>query len=94
VATIIYASAAADRCGEIVAIADKPLSMEHFLVINQQEEYMADLAFSYLRFSTPEQSAGDSHRRQLAMAVKYAADHPRYPRQTTHDPRYSARGIR
>jgi DNA invertase Pin-like site-specific DNA recombinase len=34
---------------------------------------MANVAFSYLRFSTPEQSAGDSHRRQLAMAVKYAA---------------------
>src|ERR1700690_1564523 len=36
---------------------------------------MANVAFSYLRFSTPEQSAGDSHRRQLAMAEKYAADH-------------------
>ena len=36
---------------------------------------MANVAFSYLRFSTPEQSAGDSHRRQMAMAEKYAADH-------------------
>jgi DNA invertase Pin-like site-specific DNA recombinase len=36
---------------------------------------MANVAFSYLRFSTPEQSSGDSHRRQLAMADKYAADH-------------------
>lgn len=36
---------------------------------------MANVAFSYLRFSTPEQSSGDSHRRQLAMAVKYASDH-------------------
>ena len=36
---------------------------------------MANVAFSYLRFSTPEQSSGDSHRRQLAMAVKYATDH-------------------
>ena len=36
---------------------------------------MANVAFSYLRFSTPEQSTGDSHRRQLAMAVKCAADH-------------------
>src|ERR1022692_3130110 len=36
---------------------------------------MANVAFSYLRFSTPEQSAGDSRRRQMAMAEKYAADH-------------------
>jgi DNA invertase Pin-like site-specific DNA recombinase len=36
---------------------------------------MANVAFSYLRFSTPEQSSGDSHRRQVAMADKYAADH-------------------
>lgn len=36
---------------------------------------MANVAFSYLRFSTPEQSSGDSHRRQLAMAVKYSAEH-------------------
>jgi len=36
---------------------------------------VANVAFSYLRFSTPEQGAGDSRRRQLAMAEKYAADH-------------------
>jgi hypothetical protein len=36
---------------------------------------MAGIAFSYLRFSTPEQASGDSRRRQLAMAEKYAADH-------------------
>jgi DNA invertase Pin-like site-specific DNA recombinase len=36
---------------------------------------MANLAFSYLRFSTPDQASGDSHRRQLAMAEKYAAEH-------------------
>jgi DNA invertase Pin-like site-specific DNA recombinase len=36
---------------------------------------MAGIAYSYLRFSTQEQSAGDSRRRQLAMAEKYAADH-------------------
>ena len=36
---------------------------------------MVNVAFSYLRFSTPEQGAGDSRRRQMAMAEKYAADH-------------------
>ena len=36
---------------------------------------MANVAFSYLRFSTPEQASGDSRRRQLAMAEKYAAEH-------------------
>ena len=32
-------------------------------------------AYSYLRFSTPEQMKGDSHRRQSTLAQKYAADH-------------------
>lgn len=32
-------------------------------------------AFSYLRFSTPEQQKGDSFRRQTAMAQAYAAQH-------------------
>lgn len=32
-------------------------------------------AYSYLRFSTPEQSKGDSYRRQRAMAEDYAARH-------------------
>jgi len=32
-------------------------------------------AYSYLRFSTPEQSKGDSFRRQTTMAVAYAAKH-------------------
>jgi DNA invertase Pin-like site-specific DNA recombinase len=36
---------------------------------------VANVAFSYLRFSTPEQANGDSRRRQLAMAEKYAATH-------------------
>jgi DNA invertase Pin-like site-specific DNA recombinase len=36
---------------------------------------MIHVAYSYLRFSTPEQAAGDSRRRQIAMAEKYAADH-------------------
>src|SRR5882757_9754650 len=36
---------------------------------------MINIAYSYLRFSTPEQAAGDSRRRQIAMAEKYAADH-------------------
>jgi DNA invertase Pin-like site-specific DNA recombinase len=32
-------------------------------------------AYSYLRFSTPEQMKGDSHRRQTALAARYAATH-------------------
>ena len=36
---------------------------------------MAGVAYSYLRFSTPQQSAGDSSRRQSVMAEKYAQDH-------------------
>jgi DNA invertase Pin-like site-specific DNA recombinase len=36
---------------------------------------MANIAFSYLRFSTAEQARGDSRRRQLAMAERYAAEH-------------------
>lgn len=36
---------------------------------------MTTLAYSYLRFSTPEQAAGDSRRRQLALAEKYVAEH-------------------
>lgn len=32
-------------------------------------------AYSYLRFSTPEQSKGDSYRRQMSMAVAYAEQH-------------------
>jgi DNA invertase Pin-like site-specific DNA recombinase len=33
------------------------------------------VAYSYLRFSTPEQSRGDSYRRQASMAKDYAARH-------------------
>src|ERR1700733_10090579 len=36
---------------------------------------MSGNAYSYFRFSTQQQSAGDSRRRQLAMAEKYAAGH-------------------
>jgi DNA invertase Pin-like site-specific DNA recombinase len=32
-------------------------------------------AYSYVRFSTPEQSAGDSNRRQIDMARRYADEH-------------------
>lgn len=32
-------------------------------------------AYSYIRFSTPEQKKGDSLRRQMALSEKYAADH-------------------
>jgi DNA invertase Pin-like site-specific DNA recombinase len=45
------------------------------VLLQMMEVIMAGIAFSYLRFSTPEQAAGDSRRRQLAMAEKYAADH-------------------
>jgi hypothetical protein len=31
-------------------------------------------AYSYVRFSTPEQAKGDSHRRQTEKAAKYAAE--------------------
>jgi DNA invertase Pin-like site-specific DNA recombinase len=36
---------------------------------------MHQKAFSYLRYSTPEQGQGDSIRRQLESTRKYAADH-------------------
>ena len=36
---------------------------------------MVNVAYSYIRFSRPEQAHGDSRRRQLAMAEKYAAEH-------------------
>src|SRR6266566_7403143 len=32
-------------------------------------------AYSYIRFSTPEQAAGDSFRRQTALAEAYSASH-------------------
>ncbi|KVR83488.1 recombinase family protein [Burkholderia vietnamiensis] len=32
-------------------------------------------AYSYLRFSTPEQAQGDSFRRQTALAEAYAQQH-------------------
>jgi len=36
---------------------------------------MINIAYSYLRFSTADQASGDSRRRQMAMAEKYAAEH-------------------
>jgi len=36
---------------------------------------MKGLAYSYLRFSTPDQAFGDSRRRQLALAEDYAQQH-------------------
>lgn len=36
---------------------------------------MNGLAYSYLRFSTPDQAMGDSRRRQLALAENYAQQH-------------------
>ena len=44
--------------------------------------------YSYLRFSTPEQSLGDSERRQLTMAQKFAKD-----RHTTLDETLVDRGL-
>ena len=32
-------------------------------------------AYSYIRFSTPQQAKGDSHARQTDKAARYAADH-------------------
>ena len=31
--------------------------------------------YSYIRFSTPEQARGDSHRRQLELSQRYAQEH-------------------
>lgn len=36
---------------------------------------MKPLAYSYLRFSTPRQAKGDSFRRQMEAAVRYACEH-------------------
>ena len=36
---------------------------------------MTNIAYSYMRFSNPQQATGDSRRRQLTMAEKYAAEH-------------------
>jgi len=36
---------------------------------------MRGLAYSYLRFSTPDQALGDSRRRQLVLAENYAEQH-------------------
>jgi len=36
---------------------------------------VTNVAYSYMRFSNPNQASGDSRRRQLAMAEKYAAEH-------------------
>ena len=36
---------------------------------------MRGVAYSYLRFSTPEQARGDSRRRQMALAEAYAKQH-------------------
>lgn len=33
------------------------------------------VAFSYIRFSTPEQSKGDSLRRQTELSARYAEEH-------------------
>lgn len=42
---------------------------------NTAEPAMRRRAYSYLRFSTPEQRKGDSSRRQTSMALEYAARH-------------------
>src|SRR5438445_3401471 len=40
-----------------------------------QQETKRPTAYSYLRFSTPEQAAGDSRRRQTELAERYAKEH-------------------
>lgn len=47
------------------------MQQEVFTMLKQQPAK----AYSYLRFSTPEQAAGDSFRRQSTMAATYAAQH-------------------
>src|SRR5262245_5185713 len=42
--------------------------------LGSKASVMISLAYSYLRFSKPEQGTGDSRRRQLEMAEKYAAE--------------------
>jgi DNA invertase Pin-like site-specific DNA recombinase len=44
-------------------------------------------AYSYLRFSTPEQAQGDSARRQIDLATRYAATHGAHPRRHAQAPR-------
>ena len=43
--------------------------------VNFMPETSPPLAFSYLRFSTPEQMRGDSFRRQTELAARYAREH-------------------
>ncbi len=43
--------------------------------LNGEVRVMAPKAYSYIRFSTPEQLKGDSLRRQLELSEKYAAEH-------------------
>lgn len=42
-------------------------------MVNPAAQSPRPKAYSYLRFSTPEQMKGDSYRRQFELAVKYAA---------------------
>jgi len=48
---------------------------EHEIQKGQGDHVPKAKAYSYLRFSTPEQALGDSRRRQIDLAVKYAAAH-------------------
>lgn len=45
------------------------------MVGTMTEQHKRPTAYSYLRFSTPEQAKGDSQRRQSEAAKKYALDH-------------------
>lgn len=45
------------------------------MIDKNDETALRPRAYSYLRFSTPEQMAGDSHRRQTDLAAKYAQLH-------------------
>jgi hypothetical protein len=44
-------------------------------VLDKGDVTMSAIAYSYLRFSTSDQANGDSRRRQVAMAEKYAVEH-------------------
>jgi DNA invertase Pin-like site-specific DNA recombinase len=52
--------------------------MPAFAIVDQGNEVSPAArpkAYSYLRFSTPEQAKGDSHRRQAELAERYAQEH-------------------
>jgi DNA invertase Pin-like site-specific DNA recombinase len=66
----------ADReCRCIAARRHRQTSWHISPTTNQGDTTMPAVAYSYLRFSTPDQASSDSRRRQMTMAEKYAAEH-------------------